>query len=175
VTRRAGGRGAAVTDGPDVRALRYMAGHPIWRGPPTCVECPFAHPVPDFGGLFRCDLLHPGLALAVNGREPPCTGAQWRERARVELDLLECDNALLAAVAGDAREESSMYARGLAEGAAAEREACCKAVCPSCRGGSPVREDGLGAWVHPDVPGRDLGTHPCAADAIRRRAEDDGR
>jgi hypothetical protein len=149
-----------------------MAGHPIWRGPPTCVECPFAHPVPDFGGLFRCDLLHPGLALAVNGREPPCTGAQWRERARVELDLLECDNALLTAVARDAREESSMYARGKAEGAAAEREACCKAVCPDCAAGVPAwRSNPWPIWRH----GRQDGSRHCKADAIRRRAEVDGR
>jgi hypothetical protein len=174
VTRRPGGRGAAVTDGPDVRALRYMAGHPIWRGPPACVECPFAHPVPDFGGLFRCDLLHPGLALAVNGREPPCTGAQWRERARVELDLLECDSAMLAAVARDAREESSMYNRGLAEGAAAEREACCKAVCPDCEHGVSLWEHpGDEGWFHDRGDGVRVGR--CRADRIRRRAEDDGR
>jgi hypothetical protein len=162
-----------MPEGPDVRALRYMAGHPIWRGPSTCVECPFAHPVPDFGGLFYCDLLHPGLVLAVNGVEPPCTGSRWRERARIELDLLESDAALLAAVARDAREESSMYARGLAEGAAAEREACCKAVCSDCAAGKPVRwQEGL--WVHP-LPDLGIIFRRCRADAIRRRAEDDGR
>jgi hypothetical protein len=157
---------------PDVRALRYMAGHPVWRGPPACAGCPFAHPVPDFGGLFRCDLLHPGLDLAVNGVEPPCTGEHWRERARVELDLLECDSALFAAVAHDAREESSMYARGLAEGAAAEREACCKAVCPDCAAGVPVwRSNPWPVWRH----GRQDGSRHCKADAIRRRADGDGR
>jgi hypothetical protein len=162
-----------MPEGPDVRALRYMAGHPIWRGPPTCVECPFAHPVPDSGGLFRCDLLHPGLALAVNGREPPCTGAQWRERARVELDLLECDSALLTAVARDAREESSMYNRGLAEGAAAEREACCRAVCSDCAAGRAVSyRDGM--WLHP-APDPGVLLRRCRADAIRRRAGEDGR
>jgi hypothetical protein len=161
-----------VTDGLDVRALRYMAGHPIWRGPPTCVECPFAHPVPDFGGLFRCDLLHPGLNLAVNGVDPPCTGSQWRERARVELDLLTADNALLTAVARDAREESSMYRRGLAEGAAAEREACCKSVCLDCERGVAALRDG-GGWWHAG-PGATTGPR-CHADRIRRRAEEDGR
>jgi hypothetical protein len=124
--------------------------------------------VPDFAGLFWCDLLHPGLALAVNGREPPCTGAQWRERARTELAVMESDNALLTAVARDAREESSMYARGLAEGKAAEREACCKDVCGECDLGHPVTVDADGHWRH-------RRGWLCLADRIRRRAEDDGR
>jgi hypothetical protein len=153
--------------GPDVRALRYMAGHPIWRGPPACVGCPFAHPVPDFGGLFYCDLLHPGLDLAVNGVDPPCTGSRWRERARTELDLLESDAALFAALARDAREESSMYARGLAEGRAAEREACCRDVCGECDLGHPLTADADGRWRH--------GGWLCLADRIRRRADEDGR
>jgi hypothetical protein len=164
-----------VTDGPDVRALRYLSEHPMLHHPPACAGCEFAHPVPDFDGLFRCDLLHPGLNLAVNGVEPPCTGDHWRERARIELDILAADGALFAALARDAREESSMYNRGLAEGAAAEREACCRAVCADCAAGLAVARDGRGpCWFHP------LSRHNpvscvCRADAIRRRAEEDGR
>jgi hypothetical protein len=165
-----------MPDGPDVRALRYMAGHPIWRGPPTFVECPFAHPVPDTPGLFYCDLLHPGLNLAVNGREPPCAGSQWRARARTELAALVADVAdvpALLAVARDAREESLMYLRGKREGAAAEREACCGAVCPDCATGQPVSyRDGM--WLHP-APDPGVLLRRCRADAIRRRAGEDGR
>jgi hypothetical protein len=162
-----------MAQGPDVPALRYMAGHPVWRGPPVCNGCAFAHPVPDSPGLFYCDLLHPGLGLAVNGADPPCTGHQWRERARTELDLLEADNALLAAVASDAREESLMYRRGLAEGAAAEREACCRAVCPDCAAGLSAGRNGKGDWWgHQVSPGR---WRSCSATHIRRRAEEDGR
>jgi hypothetical protein len=85
----------------------------------------------------------------------------------------EADWDALVAVAHDAREESSMYARGLAEGAAAEREACCKAVCSDCAAGKPVRwQEGL--WVHP-LPDLGIIFRRCRADAIRRRAEDDGR
>jgi hypothetical protein len=86
----------------------------------------------------------------------------------------QADWDALLAVAHDAREESSMYARGLAEGRAAEREECCRAVCPHCAGGVPLCEHpGGGGWSHDRADGVRVGR--CLADAIRRRAEEDGR
>jgi hypothetical protein len=164
-----------VTDGPDVRALSHLLsvganGH----RPVRCTGCPFGRPVPGSPGLFDCDLLNrPGLVPAVNGEHPPCTAEDWGDRARQGLARLLSDNAMLTAVAHDAREESSMYARGLAEGAAAEREACAKAVCPDCAAGKAVRLEG-GVWCH-DIPNPLVRNWRCLADAIRRRAEEDGR
>jgi hypothetical protein len=158
-----------VAESPDVRALRYLLsaaanGH----RPVRCTGCPFARPYQVLGGRVTCDLL--GGGVPVNHDRPPCTAEDWGERARIELDLLEADNAVLAAVASDAREESLMYRRGLAEGAAAERERCCGAVCDDCAAGGVPHADPQagGRWRHAD--GR-----WCRADAIRGGAEGDGR
>jgi hypothetical protein len=155
--------------GPDVRALSHLlSAEANGHRPVRCTGCPFGRPVPGSPGLFDCGLLNrPGLVQAVNGEHPPCTAEDWGDRARQDLARLLSDNAMLTAVAHDAREESSMYARGLAEGAAAEREACCKAVCPDCAAGRAVRLEG-GVWYH------QVRNWRCRADAIRRRADEDG-
>lgn len=157
-----------MAEGPDVRALKHFLGGGAWglSRPVECVGCPFSRPYPPDDGLLACDLL--GGPEPVNHQRPPCNADQWRQRARIELDLLECDSAALAAVAHDAREESLMYARGLREGAAAEREACCKAACSDCDQGRPVAADADGNWRHRDGQW-------CRAHAIRRRAGEDGR
>jgi hypothetical protein len=101
--------------------------------------------------------------------------ALWNAMLGVPTGAVASEVAGLRAVAHDAREESSMYARGLAEGAAAEREACCRAVCPGCAEGVPVsRDPRTGSWFHGAASDL-LGTDGCAADAIRRRAGEDGR
>jgi hypothetical protein len=153
-----------VADGPDVRALRHLLDS-FWG---KCLDCPFSGPVPFRGPVTNCSL----LGRDVNHGHPPCTAEDWQERARIELATLGADNALLAAVAHDAREESLMYRRGLAEGAAAEREACCKDVCADCAAGRPVAHD-FGGWWH---PGTAATTGPlCRANGIRRRSDGDGR
>jgi hypothetical protein len=163
-----------MPDGPDVRALRHLLGS-VWglRRPVSCLGCPFSVR----GRPKGCTML--GMAL-VNHEDPPCTQEDWQERARTELAALLSDAALFAALARDAREESSMYARGLAEGRAAEREACCKALCPDCGAGLSARFDAYSdGWWHGNpaavsAPGVEP-ARPCRADAIRRRAEEDGR
>jgi hypothetical protein len=162
-----------MADGPDVRALSYLLsveanGH----RPARCTGCPFARPYLIAGGRVLCDLL--GDGTVTDPAFPRCTSGHWGERARAELAALQADNGLLTAVARDAREESSMYNRGLAEGRASEREACCKAVCPDC-------EHGVSLWEHPGDEGwfHDRGdgvrVERCRADRIRRRAGEDGR
>jgi hypothetical protein len=97
--------------------------------------------------------------------------ALWNAMLGVPTGAVASEVAGLRAVAHDAREESSMYARGLAEGRAAEREACCKDVCADCAAGRPVSRD-VGGWWHPG-PGTTTGPL-CRADGIRRRADGDG-
>jgi hypothetical protein len=165
-----------MPDGPDVRALSYLfSAEANGHRPVRCTGCPFGRHVPGSPGLFDCDLLNrPGLVPAVNGEHPPCTAEDWGERARIDLARLEADNAMLTAVAHDAREESSMYNRGLAEGGAAEREACAKAVCLRCADGDPVVLH-HGVWCHRSLTHGPALVGPCKADAIRRRAGEDGR
>jgi hypothetical protein len=163
-----------VADGPDVRALSYLlsAGANGHR-PVRCMGCPFARPYLVEGGRVTCTLFD-GPEQVLDPDHPACTARDWGDRARQDLARLLSDNAVLTAVARDAREESSMYARGLAEGRAAEREACCKAVCPDCRKGVPAVYDELGGfWCHRSEVRNTF--RSCLADAVRRRADDDGR
>jgi hypothetical protein len=162
-----------VADGPDVRALSYLlsAGANGHR-PVRCMGCPFARPYLVEGGRVTCTLFD-GPEQVLDPDHPACTARDWGDRARQDLARLLSDNALLAAVAHDAREESSMYRRGLAEGAAAEREACCKAVCPGCAEGVPLVRGPGGRWRH-DPGGPAYLADDCLADAIRGRSDEDG-
>lgn len=59
----------------------------------------------------------------------------------------------------------------LAEAVAAEREACCKDVCPFCADGRPIRGAEWHAWDRPNVvDGMMRYTVACKAAAIRTRA-----
>jgi len=59
------------------------------------------------------------------------------------------------------------YAKGRAEGAAAERERACKAICSMCRNDDPILKDGH--WIHfrPNVGPGGICSQWCRAAAIR--------
>lgn len=144
---------------------------PVAFPPGSCTACPFSRMFPVTGGRVICTLLG---NRPVDPAHPACFAGDWHARARKELDSVEALAAELAelrAVAHDAREDSIMYLRGKAEGAAAERDACCKAACPHCAAGLPARWDNYHLmWFH-ELPQAQAwhGSNACKADGIRKR------
>lgn len=70
-------------------------------------------------------------------------------------------------LAADIRVELGLVRQEYAEAIAAEREACCRDVCPHCKDGNPVRTVASGRYVHSD------NAYVCRATAIRARGQAD--
>ena len=101
--------------------------------------------------------------------------AIWREMNGWQGDDKDRDFIRLHAQVKRVQDEIAMMSRGIrlvleaarAEGAAAEQERACKAICSMCRNDDPILKDGH--WIHfrPNVGPGGICSQWCRAAAIR--------